>query len=158
LVGHADRDREPQLLAHAAPDRLGDFGRRPEQMFGTLNVGEGLIDGDPLDRRREVAHDLYGRIAQPRIVLEMAADKDELGAELARPAPRHSAADPERLGFVGRRQHHPAADRDGFAAQRRIQELLDRGIEGVQVRMEDGGHRVHPGAAPRRRGPRVRLE
>jgi hypothetical protein len=38
-----------------------------------------------------------------------------------------------------KRQAHPTADGDGPAAQGRVEQLLDRGIEGIQVRMEDGG-------------------
>ena len=86
---------------------------------------------------------LDGGVAQPLVLLEMAADENELRAELARPPPRHSAADPESLGFVGGGKHDPAADGDRLAAQRRVEQLLDRGIEGVEVRMEDGGHRFH---------------
>ena len=108
------------------------------------NVGEGLVDGDPLNQRREIAEHLDGGIAQPLILLEMAADENQLRAELARPPPRHPAAHPERLGFVGRGKHDPAADGDRLAAQRRIEQLLDRGVEGVEVRMEDGGGRFHP--------------
>ena len=75
---------------------------------------------------------------------EMAADEDELGTQRARLPPRHAAADPERLGFVGRGEHDPAADGDRLAAQRRVEQLLDRGIEGIEVGMEDGGCRFHP--------------
>jgi hypothetical protein len=74
----------------------------------------------------------------------MAADKDQLRAELTRLPSRHSAADAEVLGFVRCSKHDPTADRDGLTAQRRIEQLLDRGIKGIQVRMEDGGCRFHP--------------
>jgi hypothetical protein len=108
------------------------------------DVGKGLVDGNPLDQRREIVEHFHGGIAQPLIVAEMSADKDQLWAELARTPPRHAAVDAEGLGLVGRSQHHPAADRDGLAAQGRVEQLLDRGVEGVQVRMEDGGCRFHP--------------
>ena len=112
------------------------------------DVGKGLVDGDPLDQRREIAEHLDGGVAQPLVLLEMAADEDELRAELARPPPRHPAAHPERLGLVGGGQHDPAADGDRLAAQRRVEQLLDRGVEGVQVRMEDGGCRFHADTSP----------
>src|SRR5882757_10966915 len=106
-------------------------------------VGKGLIDGDPLDERREITDHLDGGVAQPLVVLEMAADKSELRTEFARAPPRHAATNPEGLGFVGSGQHNPSTDGDGLAAQRRVEQLLDRGIEGIQVRMEDGGRHTH---------------
>ena len=112
------------------------------------DVGKGLVDGDALDERREVAQHLDRGIAQPLVLLEMAADENELRAELARPPSRHAAVHAEGLGLVGRREHDPAADRDRLAAQRRIEQLLDRGIEGVEIGMEDGGDRVHPDNPP----------
>jgi hypothetical protein len=74
----------------------------------------------------------------------MAIDKDQLRTELARPPSRHAPADSEGPGFIRRGKHDSTADGDGLAAQRRIEQLLDRGIEGVEVRMEDGRGRFHP--------------
>src|ERR1700730_501306 len=78
----------------------------------------------------------------------MAADKSELRTELARLPSRHAAADTESLGFVRSGKHNPTTDGDGSAAQRRVEQLLDRGIEGIQVCMEDGGYRFHPDRSP----------
>ena len=77
----------PSSVAHASPDGLGDLGRRAEELLGASDVGKGLVDRDPLDERREVTEHLDGGVTQPLIVLEVAADEDELGAELARLAP-----------------------------------------------------------------------
>ena len=118
-------------------------------MGAARDVGKGLVDGNPLDEGREIAEHLDGGVAQPLVVLEMAADKNELRTELARPPSRHAAADPEGLGFVGSGKHDPAADGDRLAAQRRVEQLLDRGIEGIEVRMEDGGCRFHPECSSR---------
>jgi hypothetical protein len=52
---HSDRNRKSEFRPDAAPDRLGDFGRRTEEMFCPRDVGKGLVDGDALDQRREVA-------------------------------------------------------------------------------------------------------
>jgi hypothetical protein len=52
--------------------------------------------------------------------------------------------DPESLGFVRSSEHNPAANGDRPATQRRIEQLLDRGVEGVQVRMEDRRYPFHP--------------
>ena len=78
----------------------------------------------------------------------MAADEDELRTELARPSSRHAATDAEGLGLVGGGEHDPAADGDGLAAERGVEQLLNRGIEGVEVRVEDGGHRFHSDRPP----------
>jgi hypothetical protein len=78
----------------------------------------------------------------------MPAHKHELRTELARLPSRHSAAYPKSLRFVRRGKHDPAADGDRFAAQRRVKQLLDRGIKGVQVRMQDGGCGGHPDRSP----------
>src|SRR5271169_2463020 len=68
----------------------------------------------------------------------------QLRAELTRPPSRHTAANAEVLGFVRCGKHDPTTDRDGLTAQRRVEQLLDRGIKGIQVGMEDGGCRFHP--------------
>jgi hypothetical protein len=47
-----------------------------------------------------------------------------------------------------KRQARPYCRRRWAAAQGRVEQLLDRGIEGIQVRMEDGGCRFHPDRSP----------
>src|SRR5262249_29753692 len=79
-----------------------------------------------------------------------AGDKSELRTEFARPPPRHPASDPEGLGFIRSGKHNPATNGNRPAEQRWVEQLLDRGVEGVQVRMEDSGYRFHPnGSLPR---------
>ena len=144
----ADRDRQAELRAHATPDRLRNLGRRTEQVRAARDIGERFVDRDALDQRGEIAQHVDGGIAQPLVLGEMAADEDEVRTELARPPSRHPAAHPEGLRLIGGGQHDSAADRDRLAAQRRVKQLLDRGIEGVQVRMEDGGERPSRSPAP----------
>src|SRR5262245_21337668 len=74
----------------------------------------------------------------------MTVDEDQVRAKLARPPPRHAAAHSEGFGLVRGSEHHAAADGDGLAAQGRIEQLLDRCIEGIEVGMENGGCRFHP--------------
>jgi hypothetical protein len=81
------------------------------------DVGKRLVDGNSLDERREIIEHIDGGIAQPLVILEMAADKNELRTEFARLPSRHATADSEGLGFVRSRKHNPAADGDGLAAQ-----------------------------------------
>src|SRR5262245_12862953 len=84
-----------------------------------------------------------GRIAKPLVVLEMTTDEDQLRTKLARPTPRHAAADSECFGLVRRGQHNSAANGNGFAAQRWIEQLLHRCIEGIEVGVKNRGCRVH---------------
>jgi hypothetical protein len=110
-------------------------------MGAARNVGEGLIDGNPLNEGRKIINYLDGRIAQPLVVLEMATNKNELRAELSRPSAWHTPADPVGPGFVRSSEYDSTADRDRLAAQRWIEQLLDRSIERIQVRMKDRGSR-----------------
>ena len=141
----ADRDRQPELGAHPRADAAAISAGEPNRCSVPGDVGERLVDGDALDQRGEVAEHRDRRVAEPLVLVEMAADEDQLRAELARPPPRHAAAHAERPRLVGGREHHAAADRDRLAAQRRVEQLLDRRIEGVEVGMEDrrGPGHVH---------------
>src|SRR5262245_38523225 len=107
------------------------------------NVGEGLVDGDALDGRREIAQYADGGVAEPLVFLEMSADKHEVGTELPRAASRHAASYAEGPRFVRGRKHDAAADRNRFAAQARVEQLFDRSIKGVEVGVEDGGGGTH---------------
>ena len=107
------------------------------------DIGERLVDRYPLDQRREVVEHVDRRIAQPLILLEMTADENELRAELPRLPARHAAAHAERLGLIGGGKHHAAADRDRLAAQARVEQLLDRRIERVEIGMKDRRFAVH---------------
>ena len=103
------------------------------------NVGEGFVDGDALDGRREIAQDSDGSVAEPLVFVEMSADKHEVGTELPRAPSRHAASYAEGPRFVGGREHDAAADRNRLAAQARVKQLFDRCIKGVEVRVENGG-------------------
>lgn len=107
-------------------------------MLGTGNVGESLVDGNPLDQRCEVAHHLHDGIAETLIFLEVAADEDELRTKLASLPSRHCAAYPESLCFIRCCEHNAATDRDWPAAQRGVQQLFDRRIKRIEVCMKDG--------------------
>lgn len=136
---HADRDRQAELGLHAAADGSGYLLRRPEQMRAAGDVCKGFIDRDALDQRREIIEHLDRGIAEALIFAEAAADEDQLRAELARLTAGHAAAHAEDLRLIGGGKHHAAADRDRLAAQRRVEQLLDRGVEGVEIGMQDGG-------------------
>ena len=79
------------------------------------------------------------RIAQPLVVAEMAAGENQLGTQFARSPTGHPAMNAKRLRLVGCRQHHPAAHGDGLAAQRRVEQLLNRGVKRIEIGMKNGG-------------------
>ncbi len=108
-------------------------------MRAPCNVGEGLVDGDALDGRREIAQDSDGGVAEPLVFVEMSADKNEVVTELPRAPSRHAASYAEGPRFVGGREDDAAADRNRLAAQARVKQLFDRRIESVEVRVENGG-------------------
>src|SRR5215510_10500619 len=113
------------------------------------DVGESLVDGDALDGWREVAQDCDGGIAEPLVFVEMAADKHEVGTELPRAPSRHAASYAEGPRFVRGGENDAAADRNRLAAQARVEQLLDRSIKGVEIRVENGGcgrHYTHHNA------------
>src|SRR6516164_8712250 len=140
----ADRDWKAKLCAHATTYCTRDLRRRTEKVGAPRNVSKGLVDGNPFDKRSEIIEHIDGGIAQPPVILEMPADKDQLRTHLTSPPSRHTAADSKCLGFIRGGEHHPAANGDGFAAQGRVEQLLDRCIEGIEVSVEDGGCCLHP--------------
>src|SRR5215831_15562673 len=103
------------------------------------HVGEGLVDGDALDGRREIAQDPDGGVTEPLVFVEMSADKHEVGTELPRAPSRHAASDAESSRFIGGREHDSASDRNRLAAQARVKQLFDRRIKRVEVRVKNGG-------------------
>src|SRR5947208_3723790 len=112
-------------------------------MRAPCNVGEGLVDGDALDGRREIAQYCDGGVAEPLVFVEMSADKREVGTELPRAPSRHAASYAEGPRFVGGRENDAAADRNRLAAQARVEQLFDRRIKGVEVCVENGGCENH---------------
>jgi hypothetical protein len=73
----------------------------------------------------------------------MSADKHEVGTELPRAPSRHAASYAEGPRFVGGREHDAAANRNRLAAQARVEQLFDRRIKSVKVRVEHGGCGTH---------------
>src|SRR5436190_10043194 len=113
------------------------------------NVGEGLVDGDALDGRREIAQDSDRGVPESLVFGEVSAHKHEVGTELPRAPSRHAASYAEGPRFVGGREHDAAADRNRLVAQARVEQLFDRCIKGVEVRMKNGGcgdHYTHHNA------------
>src|SRR5688572_11838969 len=112
-------------------------------MRAPCHVGEGLVDGDALDGRREIAQDSNGGVAEPLVFVEMSPDKHEVGTELPRAPSRHAASYAEGPRFVRGRENDAATDGNRLAAQARVQQLFDRRIKGIEVRVENGGRGTH---------------
>src|SRR5262249_59787022 len=123
--------------SHPAPYRSCDFGWGAEKMGATRDIGEGFVDGNSFDERREIKKHVDSSIAKPLVLLEMTTDEDQLRTKLTRPTPRHAAADSECFSLVRRGQHNSAANGNGFAAQRWIDQLFDRCIEGIEIGVKD---------------------
>src|SRR5262249_8840784 len=68
---------------------------------------------------------------------EMAGYKLQIWAQLARPSSRHPSMNTKDLGFVGSCKHNPTPDGNRLAAQRRVEQLFDRGVKSVEVRMQN---------------------
>src|SRR5262245_23717749 len=116
-------------------------------MRAPCHVGEGFVYGDALDGRREIAQYHDGSVAEALVFIEMSADKHEVWTQLSRAPSRHAASYAEGPRFVGGREHDAAADRNRLPAQARVEQLFDRRIKGVEVRVENGGwHYTHHSA------------
>src|SRR6516162_3124087 len=90
---HADRDWKAKLSAHATTYCFRDFRRRTEKVGAPRNISKGLVDGNPLDERSVIIENIDGSIAQPLVILEMPADKDQLRTKLTSPPARHTSTD-----------------------------------------------------------------
>ena len=109
----------------------------PEIRAHPAHVEERLVDREPLDERRRVVEDLEHRLARLGVRRHARRDDDRVGAQPARLPAAHRGADAERLRLVARREHDPAADDDGPAAQPRVVALLDRRVERVDIGVQD---------------------
>src|ERR687888_2551691 len=146
---HADRHGQAKLRAHASPNRPCDLGGRTEQMRAPRNVGERLVDRDALNGRREIAQDSNRGVTEPLVFAEVSADKYQVGTELPCASSGHAASYAEGPRFIGGREHDAAANRDRLAAEARLEQLFDRRIKGVEVRVENrgcGNHYTHHSA------------
>ncbi len=130
---------------------------------GGAQVDEGLVQRQGLHQWRQGPHPRHHRRARRPVRVEPPTQERRVRA--ARPGlrGRHRRAHAVRPRLVRRRGHHAAqadpADHDGFAPQRRLVALLDRGEERVQVDMQDRRLGAHDDILARRSdssGHRVR--
>ena len=124
-AGDANGQGEADLVADTSADCHGDICRCSKEMDGAGNVEECLIDRHPLNPGREVVKDRHDSVTELLVAAELATDEKEITTKLAGPPPGHAAADAVTPGFIRRREHHAAADRDGSVPQRWVQQLLN---------------------------------
>ena len=104
----ADRDRQPDLVAHPLPQPRGDLDRRARDPPHPAHVDERLVDRQPLDHRRRVVEDREHLLATPASTPRSAAARRSPAGTAARAyRARHRGLDPERLRLVARRPARP---------------------------------------------------
>jgi hypothetical protein len=148
--GHPDGDGQADPFEHLAPQAHRHLERRAGEPAHPANVEERLVDRQALHERRRLLEDLEDRLARLGIRRHPRLDDDRVRAQAPRLAAAHRRADATRLGLVAGRQHDPHPDDYRAAAQARVVALLDRGVEGVEVRMQDRGLARHEQMFPSR--------
>ena len=136
-AGDADRDRQPDLVAHPSPQRRADRLGIPDQPAQPADVEERLVDRDALDQRRGVVEDLEDRAARLDVRREARRHHERVRAQPLRLPPAHRRLHAVRLGLVARGEHDAAADDHRAPAQPRVVALLDGGEERVEVGVQD---------------------
>ena len=141
VPGHPDRRGQPELAGDARPDQRGHLRRGAEQQGGPAHVEERLVQGQRLDQGGDVQEDLAESVRVRTVGLEVGRDEHGVRAQPAGPDARHGRVEPAGPGQVGGGHDHAArrraADHHRPAGERRILQHLDRGVEGIQVDVED---------------------
>ena len=142
---HADAVLD--LPADLAPDLLG----LAEQQVRARDVEERLVERDRFDLGGDRQQDLAEAVGVHLVGLEVGRDEDHVRTQATSAHGGHRAPDPERPRLVGRRHHDPArpgaAHGDGLARKARVLERLDRGVERIEIDVQDrlarprAGHR-----------------
>ena len=147
-AGNAYRDVQAGGVAHRLFDLAAHLQGRPEQPLGAAHVEERLVQRQRLHPRREIGKDVHHLRRDLLIALEARFHHDGVRTAPPRLGHRHGAADAVGPRLVAGGEHHAAVavrpHQDRLAAQRGIVQLLDSGVEGVHVRVNDGaGPAVH---------------
>ena len=143
-AGDADRDREARLGAHALPQPDGDGLGSAGDASQPADLEERLVDGEPFHERGGVAEDAEDVFAGRGIGLHPRRDDDGVGAQLPRLPATHRGADAACLRLVARGQHDPAADDHRTPAELRRITLLDRGVERIEIGVQNRRFPAHP--------------
>ena len=127
----------PTVAQHVAAQAGGDLDRRAGDPPQAADVEERLVDGQALDERRGVLEHLEHRRAGVDVGREPGRHDDGVGAQPPGLVPAHRRAHAERLGLVAGGEHDAAADDDRAAPQAGVVALLDGGVEGVEIGVQD---------------------
>ena len=133
----ADRDRQPNLLPDVPSQAGRDLGRSPRYVVQSPDVEKRLIDGDAFHHRCRLLEDLEHRLTRFAIGRHAGRDDAELGAQSPSPGAAHRGSYAVGLGLVAGREHDATTHDDGLPAQPRVIALFDRGVERVEISMED---------------------
>ena len=141
VVGDAGRRGQPGLGADPRPDLLGDRGGRgdPLQVLGDVEIR--LVERERLNERRVLGEDRPDLPRDRPIDVEPRLHEDQVGTLPLRADGGHRGADAESPRLIARGGHDAplarAADRHRLAAKIGIVALLDGGVEGVHVDVDD---------------------
>jgi len=136
-VRHPDGDRETDQVPDLATQMLCDLDRGPRDPLHSAHVKERLVDGERLDDRSGPPEDLEHTAARAGVGIKARRDDDRVRAQRLCSGAPHRRAHAASLGLVAGGKHDPATDDHRAPAQRRVVALLDRGVEGVEVGVED---------------------
>jgi hypothetical protein len=108
-VGKTDRDRDADLLFHAARElRQNPCGTVLVQPLGARQVEKRLVDGDRLHQGGEFAHHLAHLFADPGVFLHVGLDDDGVRAGVERLEHRHRRPDTPNARDVATGRDHAA--------------------------------------------------
>jgi len=120
---------------------LRDFRRGRQVGFVLRDVEVGFVEGEGFDEVGVAEEDFADAARDGAIAGEVGRDEDGVGTEALCLDGGHGGADAEFAGFVRGCADDGAlaapCDDDGLAAKLRIITLLDRGVEGVHVDVND---------------------
>ena len=142
-ASHADRQGEPHVDQRPGAERCGDVARFAEQVGRAADVEERLVDRDGFDERGDVAEELEHLVGRFAVGLHPGRHDDGMRAQFPRLAAVHRRTHAARSRLVARRHDDALADDDRSASQLGVVALLDRGVEGVEIGVKDGGP-AHP--------------
>ena len=137
--GDADGDRQADPLAHVGAQPHGDLASGVPASRAQARGRRGTPRRSRAPRRAASCRRRPGRRpCSPRRRPTCAARRRSAPGQRRRAAPdAHRRADAVGLRLVARREHDPAADDHGPAAQARVVALLDRREERVDVGVQD---------------------
>ena len=113
-------------------------------MHSACHVEKRFVDGDALHVGSEVTENRHHPIGKALVFGEVPVHEDEVGTQLLGAPARHAALHAEGLGLVRGGEYDAAAHRNRAPTKLRIEELLDRRVERVEIGVQDCRQGCHP--------------